>query len=303
MSWLIFAFMGPVLWAVSTHFDKYLVERYFKESSVASLLVFTALIGLVMMPFIWAYYPGVLTMPLCAVSLIALSGALYMAAMYFYLGALQGEEASVVAPFYQASPLFGYVLAYVILGESLTPLQMVGGLLIVCGAALVSIHPSVSKGQFKARLVVRMLSCAFALAVATVIFKVYAIEDEFWPTTFWTYVGEAVFGVVLLLIPTIRRQFFALFESNPWALLGINSSNELINLGGGLGSRYALMFAPLSLVQAVNSTTTLFVFLIGIGITLLAPSLGREDLSPRNLLQKGVSAILVVIGLIAMTHG
>ena len=303
MSWLAFAFTGPVLWAVSTHFDKYLVERYFKESSVASLLVFTALIGLVMMPFIWAYYPSVMAMPIHAVLLIALSGVLYMAAMYFYLGALQGEEASVVAPFYQASPLFGYGLAYVILGESLTPLQMGGGLLIVGGAALVSIRPGAKKGQFKARLVIRMLSCAFALAVATVIFKAFALEDQFWPTTFWTYVGEAVFGVALLLIPTIRRQFFALFKSNPWALLGINGSNELINLGGGLGSRYALMLAPLSLVQAVNSTTTLFVFLIGIGITLLAPSLGREDLSPRNLLQKSVSAILVVVGLIAMTRG
>lgn len=303
MSWLIFAFMGPVLWAVSTHFDKYLVERYFKESSVASLLVFTALIGLVMMPFIWAYYPDVLIMPLRAIALIALSGILYMAAMYFYLGALQGEEASVVAPFYQASPLFGYGLAYIILGETLRPLQMAGGLLIVAGATMVSIRSGTHAGRFKARLVVRMLSCAFALAVATVIFKAFAIEDEFWPTTFWTYVGEAVFGIVLLLIPTYRREFFALFKSNTWALLGINGSNELINLGGGLGSRYALMFAPLSLVQAVNSTTTLFVFLIGIGITLLAPSLGREDLSARNLLRKGLSAILVVIGLIAMTQG
>ncbi len=303
MSWLAFAFMGPVLWAVSIHFDKYLVERYFKESSVASLLVFTALIGLVMMPFIWVYYPGVTAMPIHAILLIGLSGVLYLAAMYFYLGALQSEEASVVAPFYQASPLFGYGLAYVILGESLTPLQMGGGLLIVGGAALVSIRPGANKGHIKARLVVRMLSSAFILAVATVIFKAFAIEDEFWPTTFWTYVGEAVFGIVLLLIPSVRRQFFALFKSNTWALLGINGSNELINLGGGLGSRYALTLAPLSMVQSVNSTTSLFVFLIGIGVTLFAPSLGREDLSARNLVRKSVSVILVVAGLIAMTHG
>ena len=45
MMWLFFAFSGPLLWAVSTHLDKYLVERYFKDSSVAALLVFTALIG------------------------------------------------------------------------------------------------------------------------------------------------------------------------------------------------------------------------------------------------------------------
>jgi hypothetical protein len=28
MSWLAFAFSGPILWAISTHIDKYLVEKY-----------------------------------------------------------------------------------------------------------------------------------------------------------------------------------------------------------------------------------------------------------------------------------
>ena len=56
-----------------------------------------------------------------SVALIMLSGILYMAAMLFYLRALQSEEASVVAPFFQAGPLFGYVLAYLVLGETLSP--------------------------------------------------------------------------------------------------------------------------------------------------------------------------------------
>jgi hypothetical protein len=52
MSWLVFAFSGPVLWAISTHFDKYLVEQYFKHSDTAVLLLFTALIGVLTLPFI-----------------------------------------------------------------------------------------------------------------------------------------------------------------------------------------------------------------------------------------------------------
>ena len=42
MTWLVFAFSGPVLWAISTHLDKYLVEKYFKQGDVAMLLFFTA---------------------------------------------------------------------------------------------------------------------------------------------------------------------------------------------------------------------------------------------------------------------
>ncbi len=34
MSWLLFAFSGPVLWAISVHLDKYLVERFFQDSNV-----------------------------------------------------------------------------------------------------------------------------------------------------------------------------------------------------------------------------------------------------------------------------
>jgi drug/metabolite transporter (DMT)-like permease len=107
MAWLLFAFSGPVLWAISTHFDKYLVERYFKHSDVAVLLVFTALIGLLTLPFIAYYERTVFEPSAVSIALIVLSGVLYMGATLFYLHALQSDEASVVAPFFQTVPLFG----------------------------------------------------------------------------------------------------------------------------------------------------------------------------------------------------
>lgn len=301
MTWLYFAFSAPVLWAASTHIDKYLVERFFKQSGVAVLMVFTALIGLVPLPLIAAFQSEIGAVPLSSIAVIAGSGVLYMAGMFFYLQALQSEEASVVAPFYQATPLFGYVLAYLVLGETLTPKQMGGGLLIVFGTLLVSIGPSSVKARFKLRLVVLMLSCALVLAISTTIFKVFAIREEFWTTVFWTFVGEAVFGIFLLAMPDCRRKFMLSLKSNTGAMLTINGANELINLGGSLGARYALLLAPLSLVQAISSTTTLFVFLFGVVLTVLLPHLGREDLSPRNLAQKGISAVLVAVGVILVS--
>lgn len=294
MSWLVFAFAGPVLWGISFHLDKYLVERYFKNTAVAVLLVFTALIGLLMLPFILYYQPGVAALPLRSIAIIALSGMLYMAAMLFYLEALQTEEASIVAPLFQAAPIFAYGLAYVVLGETLTPVQLAGGVAIVLGA--LSLSWQGRGAPFKAHLVLLMLVCTFTLAVASVIFKVFAIEDAFWSTTFWTYAGEAVFGFSILLVPAYRRQFGALFRTNRAALLAVNGANELINLGGGLGTRYALLLAPLSIVQAIGSTTSLFVFLFGALLALFVPRLGRENLSRRNVLQKSAGAVLVSIG-------
>ena len=173
MSWVVFAFSGPVLWAISVHLDKYLVERFFKESNVAVMLLFTAFVGVLLLPFIWLYEPSVIAPGLGSIALIIVSGLLYMVAMLLYLQALQTEEASVVAPYFQAGPLFGYALAYVVLGETLTGRQLAGGVLIVLGALSVSVRAAYGARMFKTRLAVLMLSCGFAGALAGLIFKAF----------------------------------------------------------------------------------------------------------------------------------
>jgi hypothetical protein len=85
-------------------------------------------------------------------------------------------------------------------------------------------------------------------------------------------------------------------RKHPGPVLGVNGANELINLGGGLGNRFALTLAPLSLVQAVGSTTTLFVFAFGVVLSTFWPSLGRENLSGLELVQKAIAAIFVAAG-------
>jgi drug/metabolite transporter (DMT)-like permease len=255
-----------------------------------------------LLPFIWLYEPSVTAPGLGSIALIIVAGLLYMVAMLLYLQALQTEEASVVAPYFQAGPLFGYGLAYLVLGETLTGRQLAGGVLIVLGALSVSVRVAYGARLFKIRLAVLMLSCGFAGALAGLIFKAFAINVEFWTTTFWMYVGEAIFGCALLLVPTYRRQLFATLRVNTGALLSINGSNELINLGGSLGNRYALMFAPLSIVQAIGATTTLFVFAFGVVLSLVWPGFGRENLSGRELLKKGVAAVLVACGVALVTR-
>jgi uncharacterized membrane protein len=302
MSWLVFAFSGPVLWAISTHFDKYLVERYFKHSDVAVLLLFTAFIGVLTLPFIAFYEPTVFQLDATSMALIVLSGVLYMGATLFYLRALQSEEASVVAPFFQAVPLFGYALAYFVLGETLSVVQMAGGALIIVGTLIVSVRFGQNVRIFKLRLVLLMLACCLAAAISGLIFKAFAVTVAFWTTTFWMFVGEAIFGAALLLVGSYRRQLAELLRVNAAALLAINGSNELINLGGGLGNRYALMFAPLAIVQTISSTTALFVFVFGVALSVALPRLARETLSVRDLLQKGAAAVLVGLGVALVTR-
>ena len=296
--WLILAFSGPVCWAVSTHIDKYLVDRYFRDSDTAVLMLFTALTGVVLLPFIWWIEPTIFKPAPIAVAVMTVSGILYMGAMLFYLRAIKSEEASVVAPLFQASTLFTFLLGYLFLHERLSPLQLLGGALVVGGALGLSFQGGVRRQGFKARLILLMLGATFVLALSTVLFKFFAIQGNFWTTTFWTFVGEGIFGFALLLKRDYRRQFAELFRRNPGAMAGVNAANELINLGAGLAVRYAALLAPVALVSAISSTTTFFVFAFGILLTLFFPKVGHEDLSPANLIRKGVGALLIAIGVL-----
>ena len=111
-----------------------------------------------------------------------------------------------------------------------------------------------------------------------------------------------MFGLGIVAVPRYRAQFLALFRQSPGAVIAINGANELINLGGGLGVRFASLLAPVGLVSAVSSTTTLFVFGLGVLLTAFFPKLGREDLSRRALAQKAAGAVLVALG-VALAGG
>jgi len=294
--WLLYAFSGPLLWAASTHIDKYLVDKYFRHSDTAVLMVFTAFLGIFALPVIWAFEPKVLQLSLLATCVMTVSGVLYMGAMLFYLRAIQSEEASVVAPLFQASTLFTFVLGLVFLHELPRWQQLLGVVLIIGGAIGLSLDKHLHLASFKPRLVLLMVAATFVLALSGVVFKYFAVNDEFWSTTFWTFVGEGLFGAAILAVPKYRRQFVTLFRKNPGPVIGVNAANELINLGGGLGVRYASLLAPVALVSAVSATTTFFVFLFGILLTLFFPKFGREDLSARNVIQKAVGGILIMAG-------
>jgi len=296
--WIIFAFSGPILWALSTHFDKYLVDRYFENSDTAVLMVFTACIGLLMLPFILFFEPATLSIPLTSILVMVISGILYMGSMLFYLKAIQSSEASVVAPMFQMSAIFTFILGYLILGETLTFTNALGATVIILGALMLSLDTSFRFQKFKFKILFLMLLCTFILALSSVIFKLFAIKEQFWSTALWTYVGEAIFGLGILCVPRYFFQFKNLLKVNTKALIAINGTNELINLGGGLGVRFASLLAPVALVSAISSTTTLFVFMFGVILTVFMPRFAHEDLSWKNLLQKGIAAILVALGVI-----
>jgi len=89
------------------------------------------------------------------------------------------------------------------------------------------------------RLAILMLTCAFALTLSTAIFKLFAIQDEFWATMAWTSVGQMVLGYLLISRVSVRCQLGAKLHHDTGTVLAVNAANEAITLGGSLAQHYA----------------------------------------------------------------
>src|SRR5258706_15304235 len=91
MHWLLFAILGPLSWAISTHIDKYLVDKYFHDSDTAVLIVFTAVVGVFALPVILLFLTRVFFLPPFAIVVLTLFFILYIWAVFFFLRALPSQ--------------------------------------------------------------------------------------------------------------------------------------------------------------------------------------------------------------------
>lgn len=297
MNWFLIALIGPALWALVNHIDKYIISKYFTGRGVGSLVLFTSVSGLIISLFIFIFdFDQIFISPLSAI-LIAINGALLVASFIPYLHALENEEASWVSSLFQLIPVFSYVLGLVFLHEQLTPMQLFASLLVIVGAVIISIDLS-QNIKFKSKPFLLMLLSTFMLALNSLIFKVVALEQAFWGTAFWEYIGGGLFGIGLfILIPLYRNQFISTIQKSKNAVLSINIFSELLNIAAKLAANFASLLAPLALVWIVNGFQPVIVFIYAIIITLFFPRFGKEDMSKRVILQKIFSMTVILIGI------
>jgi uncharacterized membrane protein len=294
MNWFLIALIGPALWAMVNHIDKYIISKYFTGRGVGSLVLFTSLSGLLISIIILIFgFAQIFINPIGAL-VIAINGALLVAAFIPYLYALENEEASWASSLYQLIPVFGYVLGLIFLHEQLTTPQIFASLLVVVGAIAISLDFS-HKIKLKLRPFLFMVLSAFMIAINALVFKIVALDNAFWGTAFWEYIGGGVFGLLLFtLIPLYRTQFIATVQKSRVKVLSINLVSELLNIAAKLAANFASLLAPLVLVWVVNGFQPFIVFMYGVVLTLFIPSLGKEDLSRKTVIQK-LSAMAVIL--------
>jgi hypothetical protein len=142
-----------------------------------------------------------------------------------------------------------------------------------------------------------MLAASFLSAINGVIFKLIAVNKGFWVSLFWGFVGQVLAGLIFLVcVPSYRGDFFDLFKQRKVAVVVLIGLSRVLFSVSEAVTLYATLLAPVALVLVVNSFQPLFVFILGIVLTLLIPRVATESLGHMKMLQKGVGISLMLVG-------
>ncbi len=300
MNWFFIALGAPFLWAMVNIADKYLVEKFStqdKERSSGGLVLFSSLIGLVISVFIWMFVPNVFQIPTLDKLLLFVSGILTIVWVILYLFSLEIEETSAIVPWFLSVPVFGYILGYFFLGETLNTNQLLGAGVIFIGLILISFNFGSGKSGLRGKHVFYMFFACLSIAISGVVFKYVTVGNDFWVSSFWEYLGLGISGLaIFLFIPHYREAFLHMNKTGGKTIFTVNIVSEFTSVTGNLLTNFALLLAPVALVYLVSSFQPAIVLFLTILSTKFLPHIIKEDLSKKALMPKIIAIVVMTLG-------
>lgn len=298
MTWFFLALIAPFLYALTNHIDKVLISKYFKESGVGALILFSSLLSVIAMPFLFWADPTVFSLEPFSIAILAIGGVLNILVLWCYFVALSDDEASVTIIFYQLVPVFALILGYFVLGETITEIQFIAMLIIIVGTSIISFDVDAdNKFTIRKQTIFLMSAASFFWALESILFKMVALEENWIRSLFWEHLMLLVVGMsVFVFIKKYRADFLQAVRENSKPILALNLGNEGLYMLGNVIFAYAYMLAPVALVLLTQSFQPVFVIIVGVFLTIFFPKITVEKVSLIDLTQKFLAIIITGIG-------
>lgn len=297
MSWIALALLAPLFWAGSNILDKYSLD---KVSRGTYDFLFFGTIGAVLIALALAAIFGLDKIGILA--LIPFAGGFLIQYSYlFYSYALLREDASYVIPLYITYSVVVLALGYVFLGETVSVPQFIGFGIVFLGAVVLSFK-ELSFELFRFRFAALLMIPAVLLISFSVIFLNRSLQIfSFTDTLIYDSAGFIFAGLSLLLVASWRREITTGIRTASMWKFGIFLVNDLIDLGGHVLYKYALLLAPSAgLVAVLGGIQPFYVLVLGVLFTLFLPKIVKEKITRKEITQKLVGVVIIFIGIVIM---
>lgn len=293
MPWFIYALITPAVYSVSNFIDKYIIERKIKEPVILTIYsgLITFFIGLIIL-----FLSGFPILDLKDLFLILLAGVLLDFYILPYYKALKLDDTSRVVPLFQFIPIFGLILSFIFLDETVGMRQLVGIIVVVIGGFLLSTERSATSVLKPRKSLWYMLLSALLYAVVGIIFRFVVRSKDFWSTLGWEYVGIGL-GALILFLLTSKRSKIPREIKRIKSILGLITINDGFAIVAQISESYAFSLVAVPLVNSVGGTQPLFLLIYGLILTKLFPKVIKEDIGKSTVGIKLISALITLIGL------
>ena len=293
MPWYLFAAATPTLYSVSNFVDKFLIEKRIKDPMAITALacIASGVLGVVI-----GIFTGFVNIGFAQILILIFAGILLTFYLIPYFEAMKLEDASRVVPLFQFIPVFTLILSTVILKETLSAKQILGLLLVVSAGLFISAEKIEGRMFRPRKSLYFMLLASFMYGLVGILFRFVVKEASFWTTLSYEYIGTGVGGMLLFLIPKVRKNLQNQISSIK-SSAGIITFNNGIAIAAQMSESYALSLAAVPLVNIIGSIQPAISLVEGVILTKKFPHLIQEDITKAVVTHKFIAIIIIFIGL------
>ncbi len=300
MTWLFISLTSAAFMGLVGISDKIVIHRYAKTPLTLLLLISITqtTVGIVLL-----FFGGIPNEANLLTSTSAFgSGVFHGFAGFFLIKTLFSREVSRTIPVTQSAPIFTALLAFFILGETISLIQYGGITIAVLGSALITLSTNDdTHGVFLHKSFYSLMFSAFLFGTGIVIGKM-ALEEL---PVLYTHGLRTLATALIFLCFALRAEPWAdvksLFSKRSPALLLVAINDFITAQVGLIMLLLALSLGPASLVASVTGTRALFTVIYSMSITKVWPGALGEDISRGSILIKLFSTVLIVAGITAMS--
>jgi len=298
MSWFLVALIGYFLLALVFVLDKFILTK-----SVGSPVVYTFYSTIFLFAALLAWPFGVEVLQSSLDWFMALcSGLGFGFGLWAMFIAVKKGEASHINPFIGAIiTIATYGFSYVLLGESLSSVQLVGMGVLLIATFLLSLEKSRKHTGFHSGYmwaIVAGILFAISHVAAKFLYEVYPFVTAF----VWTRATTGIVGLVCMLYPSVRKTFKTSKKKTKKKAYAKRHAALIVVINKGLGVvgvilvQYAIAIGSVTLVNAMAGLQYALMFVLIFVLTKLAPKVFKEYFTRRELIVETFAILLVIIG-------
>lgn len=305
MNYLPIALAAYVLNAIAVTIDKFLITKKIPDPLV--YVFYFSLISLVALPVVpFVAKPDPLTFVTASAYIF-----LWVIGAYFMLKGLKiGQVARVIPVIGTLIPIF--LLIEAVLTSSINFYQIIAVLLLTSGLVFLTIFDW--KGKIIKHEIIFEITSAFFFASAYIVLRQAYLMSNFMTVLVYSHLALIPLGLVLLFIPATRKIIFpqrsaesqkvpywkSFFKSKTSLIFGIGQVSAGIS---ELLLTYSVSLATPALVNSLQGTQYVFLFVLNLILAKTNPAVFSENLSLKVLLSKFLGIIMIGTGLYLLAFG